>query len=92
MDPQQIIEQYQKAIIQIATAGGTGTGFYVKEYDLIVTNAHVVAEEAEVTIAGKAFDKALSRVWYTDRKHDLAFYRHRQVWSYRKCGLVFMNK
>ena len=73
MDPQQIIEQYQKAIIQIATAGGTGTGFYVKEYDLIVTNAHVVAEEAEVTIAGKAFDKALSRVWYTDRKHDLAF-------------------
>ncbi len=73
MDPQQIIEQYQKAIIQIATAGGTGTGFYVKEFDLIVTNAHVVAENAEVTIAGKAFDKALSRVWYTDRKHDLAF-------------------
>lgn len=73
MDPQQIIEQYQKAIIQIATPGGTGTGFYVKEFDLIVTNAHVVAEEAEVTIAGKAFDKALSRVWYTDRKHDLAF-------------------
>lgn len=73
MDPQQIIEQYQKAIIQIATAGGTGTGFYVKEFDLIVTNDHVVAENAEVTIAGKAFDKALSRVWYTDRKHDLAF-------------------
>jgi serine protease Do len=73
MDSQQIIEQYQKAIIQIATGGGTGTGFYVKEFDLIVTNAHVVAEDAEVTIAGKAFDKSVSRVWYTDRKHDLAF-------------------
>ncbi len=73
MDPQQIIEQYQKAIIQIATNGGTGTGFYLKEFDLIVTNDHVVAENAEVTIAGKAFDKALARVWYTDRKHDLAF-------------------
>ncbi len=73
MDPQQIIEQYQKAIIQIATQGGTGTGFYVKEFDLIVTNDHVVSENPEVTIAGKAFDKALSRVWYTDRKHDLAF-------------------
>lgn len=73
MDPQQIIEQYQRAIIQIATGAGTGTGFYVKEYDLIITNAHVVAEDAEVTIAGKAFDKMLSRVWYTDRKHDLAF-------------------
>lgn len=73
MDSKQIIEQYQKAIIQIAAAGGTGTGFYIKEFDLIVTNDHVVADNAEVTISGKAFDKTLSRVWYTDRKHDLAF-------------------
>src|SRR5258706_10137657 len=73
MDSQQIIEQYQKAIIQIATVTGTGTGFYVKEFDLVVTNEHVVGNNAEVTIAGKAFDKAFSRVWYTDRKHDLAF-------------------
>ncbi len=73
MDSQQIIEKYQKAIIQIATAGGTGTGFYIKEYDLIVTNDHVVSDNAEVTIAGKAFEKTMSRVWYTDRKHDLAF-------------------
>jgi serine protease Do len=73
MDSQKIIEQYQRAIIQIATPGGTGTGFYLKEYDLIVTNDHVVGENAEVTITGKAFDKIFSRVWYTDRKHDLAF-------------------
>jgi serine protease Do len=73
MDSQHIIEQYQKAIIQIATAGGTGTGFYLKEYNLIVTNDHVVSDNAEVTIAGKAFEKVMTRVWYTDRKHDLAF-------------------
>ncbi len=73
MDPQLIIEKYQKAIIQIATQSGTGTGFYLKEFDLIITNDHVVAENTEVTIAGKSFEKALSRVWYTDRKHDLAF-------------------
>jgi serine protease Do len=73
MDSQRIIEQYQNAIIQIATQTATGTGFYVKEFDLIVTNEHVVGENAEVTIAGKLFTKALSRVWYTDRKHDLAF-------------------
>ncbi|MBL7745150.1 MAG: trypsin-like peptidase domain-containing protein [Chitinophagaceae bacterium] len=73
MDAQSIIEQYQKAVIQIATTTGTGTGFYVKEFDLIVTNEHVVDTNGEVTIAGKAFDKAFSRVWYTDRKHDLAF-------------------
>lgn len=73
MDAQQIIEHYQKAVIQIATPTGTGTGFYVKEFDLVVTNQHVIDGNAEVTIAGKAFEKSFSRVWYTDRKHDLAF-------------------
>ncbi len=73
MPTQDIIEKYQDAIIQIATQTGTGTGFYVKEFDLIVTNNHVVDNVAEVTIQGKLFPKSLSRVWYTDRKHDLAF-------------------
>ncbi|TMI85822.1 MAG: trypsin-like serine protease [Bacteroidetes bacterium] len=73
MDVQQIIESFQPAIIQIATQTATGTGFYVKEFDLIVTNEHVIGNNAEVTIAGKLFAKTLSRVWYTDRKHDLAF-------------------
>jgi serine protease Do len=73
MDTKQIIEQYQKAIIQIATQGSTGTGFYLKEFNLIVTNDHVIENNAEVTIAGRNFDKVVSRVWYTDRKHDLAF-------------------
>lgn len=73
MDSQVIIENYRKAIIQIATDNTTGTGFYVKEFDLIVTNEHVTAGQAQVTIAGKAFEKEIARVWYTDRKHDLAF-------------------
>jgi serine protease Do len=60
-------------VIQIATQTGTGTGFYVKEYDLIVTNQHVVKDSPEVTIMGKHFSKAIARVWYTDSKHDLAF-------------------
>ncbi|MCC7402610.1 MAG: trypsin-like peptidase domain-containing protein [Chitinophagaceae bacterium] len=73
MEIRNIIEKYQAAVIQIATQSGTGTGFYVREFDVIVTNNHVVDNNAEVTIAGKLFDKELSRVWYTDRKHDLAF-------------------
>jgi serine protease Do len=73
LDTQQIIELYRPAIIQIATQGSTGTGFYVKEFDLIVSNEHVVEKTAEVTIAGRFFERRLARVWYTDRKHDLAF-------------------
>ncbi len=73
MDTQQIIELYRPAIIQIATQTSTGTGFYIKEFDLIVTNEHVVSKNAEVTIAGRFFERRLARVWYTDKKHDLAF-------------------
>lgn len=73
MNTQQIIELYRPAIIQIATQSSTGTGFYLKEFDLIVTNEHVVGKSAEVTIAGRLFEKRIARVWYTDKKHDLAF-------------------
>jgi serine protease Do len=73
MTTQQIIEHFRPAIIQIATQTSTGTGFYIKEFDLVVTNEHVVGGNDEVTIAGKLFEKRLARVWYTDKKHDLAF-------------------
>ncbi len=69
----EIVDRYKDAIIQIATQTGTGTGFYLKQFDMIVTNNHVVNGNGEVTIAGKQFDKRMSRVWYTDTKHDLAF-------------------
>lgn len=73
MNTQQIIELYRPAIIQIATQTSTGTGFYIKEFDLIISNEHVVGKNAEVTIAGRLFERRLARVWYTDKKHDLAF-------------------
>ena len=73
MEFQSIIENFQHAVIQINANGSSGTGFYLKVYDLIVTNDHVVGKAAELTIAGKAFPKRLSEVWYTDKKHDLAF-------------------
>ncbi len=73
MEFQQIIENLQPSIIQITARSGSGTGFYVKEYDVIVTNEHVVGQSAEVGIAGKTFPKSISRVWFTDSKHDLAF-------------------
>lgn len=73
MEFQEIIEGFQPAIIQIASNGGTGTGFYLSQYNLVVTNEHVVSGAPEVTIAGKSFHKMLSSVWYTDKKHDLAF-------------------
>jgi serine protease Do len=32
-----------------------------------------VGKNAEVTIAGRLFERRIARVWYLDKKHDLAF-------------------
>lgn len=73
MSFQDIIANYQKSVVQIATTTGTGTGFYLHPYDLIVTNDHVVKGAAKVTVKGRAFEKRLMPVVFTDAKYDLAF-------------------
>lgn len=70
-----IIDQYKDVVIQIATPYSTGTGFYLKDYDLIVTNEHVVRNNREVVIDGHAFPKQLVQVLYADPKYDIAFLR-----------------
>lgn len=73
MTIQEIIELYQDAVVQIATKTGTGTGFYLKDYDLIVTNNHVVGDSRRVTVKGHIFEKRLAQVVFTDSRYDLAF-------------------
>ncbi|MBZ0201781.1 MAG: trypsin-like peptidase domain-containing protein [Ignavibacteria bacterium] len=73
MDPQQIIDRFQHVIIQIATPQGTGTGFYVKKENLIITNDHVVKGNSEAVISGRSLPKQISPVYFNDAKYDLAF-------------------
>jgi serine protease Do len=73
MTTQELIDNYRNAVVQIATKTGTGTGFYLRDYNLIVTNNHVVKDNWKVTIKGRGFEKQLSRVVFTDEKYDLAF-------------------
>jgi len=73
MDVQEIINKFQPVIIQIATPQGTGTGFYVKNENLIITNDHVVKGNSEVVISSKSFAKQMSPVMFNDPKYDLAF-------------------
>ncbi len=73
MNAQEIINLFQPIIIQIATPQGTGTGFYLKEHNLIVTNDHVVRGNYEVAVSGKLLPKTMSPVYYNDPRYDLAF-------------------
>lgn len=75
MATREIIEQYDKAIVQIATPTGTGTGFYLRDHNVIVTNRHVINGNIEVVISGKNFKKTLTQVMFRDPVHDLAFLR-----------------
>ena len=67
-----IIERYENIIIQIATPYNTGTGFLLKNENLIVTNEHVVRSNQQVVITGKGIEKQIVKVLFTDPLHDLA--------------------
>lgn len=67
------IETYRDVIIQIATPTSTGTGFYLKHQNLIVTNHHVVEGNRSVAIEGTRFTKQMTNVRYSDQKYDIAF-------------------
>jgi len=73
MTTQEIIEHYQNAVVQIATNSGTGTGFYLSDYGLIVTNHHVVRGARQVNIKGQVFPRQISQVLFSDERYDLAF-------------------
>lgn len=68
-----VFEQYRAIIVQIATPQSTGTGFFLKEPNLIVTNNHVVEDNRSVVIEGTMFKKQMVAVLCTDPKYDLAF-------------------
>lgn len=68
-----VIDLYKKVIVQIATPYSTGTGFWVKESNLIVTNEHVIRGNATVIIESPIIPKQISKVEYIDQKSDLAF-------------------
>ena len=73
MPIQDIIEKFKNAVVQIATKTGTGTGFYIHEYNLIITNNHVIRDTRKAAIKGRNFSKQLSPVVFADERHDLAF-------------------
>lgn len=68
-----IVDLYKNVVVQIATPLGTGTGFYLKEYNVIVTNNHVIADSPDIVISGRNFPKTLTSALYVDPLFDLAF-------------------
>ncbi len=88
----EIIDKYKDVIIQIATPYGTGTGFYLKKYDFIITNNHVVEGNREVVIDGKIIEKQIAKVVFTDPKYDIAFIQAKEDLNLPSVGLSDTEK
>ena len=73
MDLNNTILLFKQVVIQIATPYSTGTGFYLKDHDLIVTNEHVIRDNKSIVVANAHFKKQIVDVLYVDPKYDLAF-------------------
>jgi len=60
-------------VVQIATPYHTGSGFYLKSHDMIVTCEHVVRDNQKVVVTVPGHGKYLLDVLYLDSRFDLAF-------------------
>ncbi len=73
MSMDNAIEKYRRAVVQIATPSNTGTGFYLYNYNVLITNEHVVRDNRKVVVDGLGVERQLVDVLYVDPLHDLAF-------------------
>ncbi len=61
-----------KTVFKINTASGTGSGFYVKDKDIFITNFHVVAGHKKVAIENQSKDRFLANVVFVNPETDIA--------------------
>lgn len=60
-------------VFQVATPFSTGTGVYLPGRGLVITNEHVVRDNATVVIGSEKAKEQLATVTYLDPYYDLAF-------------------
>ncbi len=60
-------------VFQVATPFSTGTGVYLPGRGLIITNEHVVRDNATVVVGSEKAKEQLATVTYLDPYYDLAF-------------------
>lgn len=68
-----IINTFQQVVVQVTTPNSTGTGFVIKDVDLIITNEHIVKGHQHVIVEGAMLAKQLASIVYLDPLYDLAF-------------------
>ena len=66
---------FRSLVCSLATPHSVGTGFGLPDYQLIVTNEHLIRDDREVVVAIPGRSEQRTTVVYVDPFHDLAFLR-----------------
>jgi serine protease Do len=66
-------ETLRKAVFKINTAQGSGSGFYLEEFDVVVTNFHVIEGSKQVALEDQQKDRYLANVIFGNPETDIAF-------------------
>lgn len=72
------MDQFQHispVVCKIITSSGSGTGFYLQNKNIWVTNHHVVAGNKKVAIEDQQFNRYLAEVVFINPEDDIAFLR-----------------
>lgn len=68
-----ILKNIENSVFKINTANGSGTGFYNKDYQIIITNYHVIAGSLTASIETQDKNRYLANVVYSSPGKDIAF-------------------
>ncbi len=69
----QLPEKNADSVFKINTSSGTGSGFYLRDKNILVTNFHVVQGYRTVAVEDRAKERYLATVVFVNPTTDLAF-------------------
>jgi len=69
----QLPEKNADSVFKINTSSGTGSGFYLRDKNILVTNFHVVQGYRTVAVEDRAKERYLAKVVFVNPTTDLAF-------------------
>jgi len=72
MGNEEIVKQAMPAIVIVATSDGWGSGFFISQKGVVVTNAHVVKGQSSASVVMSNGKKIESSELYVDQDRDLA--------------------
>lgn len=70
---------FEQSVFKINTASGSGTGFYLKDKNVFVTNYHVVGAYKKVSVQDRQGNRYLASVILSNPAEDVAFLRSQEA-------------